>query len=78
LVVGIGGREERVMMKLGLFLAEPGQHVVAWRDPAVAPDAGQAREFYEDLKRRAASCGRPPNAIKIMPGVMAVVGRSKG
>ena len=30
-VVEIAGRGERVMMKLGLFLAGPGQHVVAWR-----------------------------------------------
>lgn len=37
------------MMKLGLFLAGPGQHVAAWRDPAVAPDAGQSLRHFVNL-----------------------------
>ena len=37
------------MMKLGLFLAGPGQHVAAWRDAAVAPDAGQDLRHFVNL-----------------------------
>ena len=33
-----------------------------------------AREFYADLKARVAKCGRSPDSIKIMPGVLTVVG----
>ena len=36
-----------------------------------------AREFYADVKQRAARYGRGPEAIKIFPGVMPVVGRTK-
>ena len=36
-----------------------------------------AREYYADLKARAAKYGRPPDAIKVMPGVVPVVGRTK-
>ena len=36
----------------------------------------EAREFYADVKRRAARYGRSPDAIKIMPGVLPVVGRT--
>jgi len=36
-----------------------------------------AREYYSDLKARAAKYGRPPDAIKVMPGVVPVVGRTK-
>jgi FMN-dependent oxidoreductase (nitrilotriacetate monooxygenase family) len=44
---------------------------------SVEQDIAKAREFYSDLKARAARCGRPPNSILIMPGVQAVIGRSK-
>ena len=44
---------------------------------SVEQDIEKAREFYADLKSRAARHGRPPNSIKIMPGVLAVVGSSK-
>ncbi|MCD2341128.1 LLM class flavin-dependent oxidoreductase [Ideonella azotifigens] len=37
--------------------------------------AGQA--FYADLKARAAAFGRAPEALKVMPGVFAVVGESR-
>ena len=33
-----------------------------------------ARAFYADLKERTAKCGRSPDSIKIMPGVLTVVG----
>ena len=44
---------------------------------SVEQNIEKAREFYADLKARAARCGRSPNSILIMPGVQAVVGRSK-
>ena len=36
-----------------------------------------AQEFYRDLKGRMARYGRPPEAFKIMPGLNAIVGRTK-
>jgi FMN-dependent oxidoreductase (nitrilotriacetate monooxygenase family) len=36
-----------------------------------------ARKFYADLKARTARCGRSPDSIKVMPGVLTVVGRSR-
>jgi FMN-dependent oxidoreductase (nitrilotriacetate monooxygenase family) len=44
---------------------------------SVEQDIDKAREFYKDLKSRAARHGRSPDSILIMPGVLAVVGRSK-
>jgi FMN-dependent oxidoreductase (nitrilotriacetate monooxygenase family) len=44
---------------------------------SVEQDIEKAKAFYADLKSRAARHGRPPNSILIMPGVLAVVGRSK-
>jgi FMN-dependent oxidoreductase (nitrilotriacetate monooxygenase family) len=41
------------MMKFGLFLAGPGQHIASWRDPDVAPDAGQSLKNYVDITRLA-------------------------
>jgi alkanesulfonate monooxygenase len=35
-----------------------------------------AQEFYRDLKGRLAKYGRPPDALKIMPGLNAIVGRT--
>lgn len=40
----------------------------------VQQDLGEARDFYADIKDRAASQGRPPDAVKIMPGLVPVVG----
>jgi N-acetyl-S-(2-succino)cysteine monooxygenase len=40
----------------------------------VQQDLDAARGFYTEIKRRAAAYGRPPNAIKVMPGVMTVIG----
>jgi FMN-dependent oxidoreductase (nitrilotriacetate monooxygenase family) len=39
------------MMKLGLFLAGPGHHVAAWRDPNVAPNAGQSLQHYVEIAK---------------------------
>ena len=35
-----------------------------------------AQKFYRDLKARMAKYGRPPEALKIMPGLNAIVGRT--
>jgi N-acetyl-S-(2-succino)cysteine monooxygenase len=43
----------------------------------VQQDLETGRAFYADIKRRAAAYGRPPNAIKVMPGVMTVLGRTR-
>jgi FMN-dependent oxidoreductase (nitrilotriacetate monooxygenase family) len=40
----------------------------------VQQDLETGRAFYTDIKRRAAAYGRPPNAIKVLPGVMTVIG----
>src|SRR5260370_5134830 len=34
------------------------------------------QEFYRDVKGRMAKYGRPPEALKIMPGLNAIVGRT--
>jgi FMN-dependent oxidoreductase (nitrilotriacetate monooxygenase family) len=36
-----------------------------------------AQDFYRDLKGRMARYGRPPEALKLMPGLNAIVGRTK-
>jgi FMN-dependent oxidoreductase (nitrilotriacetate monooxygenase family) len=36
-----------------------------------------AKAFYSDLKARVAKCGRSPDSLKIMPGVVTVVGRTR-
>jgi FMN-dependent oxidoreductase (nitrilotriacetate monooxygenase family) len=41
------------MMKLGLFLAGPGQHIASWRDPSVEPDAGQSLQNYVQITQLA-------------------------
>ncbi|MGW4339264.1 NtaA/DmoA family FMN-dependent monooxygenase [Rhodococcus koreensis] len=37
-------------------------------------ELGAAKEFYRELKERAAAAGRDPGAIRILPGVMPIVG----
>jgi FMN-dependent oxidoreductase (nitrilotriacetate monooxygenase family) len=44
---------------------------------AVQQEKESARAFYADIKARAARSGRDPDHVKIMPGVMTVVGRSR-
>jgi alkanesulfonate monooxygenase SsuD/methylene tetrahydromethanopterin reductase-like flavin-dependent oxidoreductase (luciferase family) len=41
------------MMKLGLFLAGPGQHIAAWRQPGIDPNAGQSLKHYVTLAQLA-------------------------
>lgn len=36
-----------------------------------------ARAYYADIKARAAKYGRPPDAIKVMPGLLPVVGPTR-
>jgi alkanesulfonate monooxygenase len=43
----------------------------------VQQDLDAARAFYADVKRRAAKYGRPPDAIKVLPGVMTVIGSTR-
>ncbi|MEU4625893.1 LLM class flavin-dependent oxidoreductase [Actinoplanes sp. NPDC023801] len=35
-----------------------------------------AQEFYDDLKRRTAEFGRDPDHIKILPGIVPIIGRT--
>lgn len=43
----------------------------------VQQDLAAGRAFYADIKRRAAAYGRPPHAIKVLPGVMTVIGYTR-
>jgi len=43
----------------------------------VQQDLGQAKAFYADIKKRAAAYGRSPDAVKVLPGIMVVVGKTK-
>ena len=43
----------------------------------VQQDLEVGRAFYADITRRAAAYGRPPHAIKVLPGVMTVIGRTR-
>ncbi|TCV95458.1 LLM class flavin-dependent oxidoreductase [Biostraticola tofi] len=38
---------------------------------------GSAREFYQDIKLRACARGRSANSIKILPGLMPIIGGSE-
>lgn len=43
----------------------------------VQQDLDAAKAFYADIKRRALGYGRPPHAVKVMPGVMPVLGATR-
>jgi alkanesulfonate monooxygenase len=43
----------------------------------VAQNIDAARTFYNELKALTAKCGRSPDSIKIMPGVLTVIGRTR-
>lgn len=43
----------------------------------VQPTLAGAKTFYADLKARAQAFGRSPNALKILPGLVPIVGRSE-
>ena len=57
------GREVAARFAEGVFTP---QHTLA-----------TAQEFYRDLKGRMARYGRPPEALKVMPGLNAIVGRTR-
>ncbi|HWA80236.1 MAG TPA: LLM class flavin-dependent oxidoreductase [Acetobacteraceae bacterium] len=38
---------------------------------------GEAREFYKDVKRQMQGLGRAPDALKILPGALVIVGRTR-
>jgi FMN-dependent oxidoreductase (nitrilotriacetate monooxygenase family) len=43
----------------------------------VQQDLGAAKEFYADIRKRAAAYGRSPDSIKVMPGLMTVIGDTR-
>ncbi len=43
----------------------------------VQQDFEQAKAFYADIRKRAAAYGRSPDSLKILPGIMLVVGKTK-
>ena len=67
-VVQAGGSEA------GRELAAATADVVFTAQPSLA----KAQDFYRDIKRRVAAQGRAPAALKVMPGLFAVVGRTQG
>lgn len=44
---------------------------------AAAPTLAEARAFYRSVKGRMARYGRSPDALRIMPGLLAIVGRTE-
>lgn len=59
--------------------SEPGQALAAATADvvfSVEQDIGEARAHYAAFKARLQSLGRAPDAVKILPGVMPVVGRT--
>ncbi|WP_159999555.1 LLM class flavin-dependent oxidoreductase [Roseomonas sp. 18066] len=42
-----------------------------------APDIAEARAYYASVKGRMAQHGRAPDALRIMPGLMAIIGSSR-
>jgi N-acetyl-S-(2-succino)cysteine monooxygenase len=43
----------------------------------VQQDLGEARAFYTDIKSRAATFGRAPGEINVMPGLLPVIGKTR-
>lgn len=44
---------------------------------SVQQDLGEAQAYYQDIKARAVKHGRDKNAVKVMPGLMPVVGATR-
>ena len=38
---------------------------------------GDAQAFYADIKARAAAAGRDPEQIKVLPGIVPVIGSTE-
>ena len=43
----------------------------------VSQNLAASKTFYSEVKARVARCGRSPDSIKVMPGVLTVVGQSR-
>ena len=59
--------------------SEPGRELAAETADmvySVQSDFESGREFYADLKARMPKFGRDPDALKIMPGIYTIIGRS--
>ncbi|WP_298397520.1 LLM class flavin-dependent oxidoreductase [Sphingobium sp.] len=59
--------------------SEPGRQLAARTADVVfteQPSLAACREFRDDIRRRAASFGRDPNKIKILPNFMPIVGKT--
>ena len=59
--------------------SEPGQELAARTAEvvfSVTQDIEESRAFRAGLTRRLAQHGRPPDALKVLPGVMPVIGRT--
>jgi FMN-dependent oxidoreductase (nitrilotriacetate monooxygenase family) len=60
--------------------SEDGRHFAARHAEAVFTahqTLADAQEFYGDLKRRAAAVGRDPETVKILPGIVPVLGATE-
>ena len=59
--------------------SEPGRELAAASAEVIFTaqnDIEMAREFYADVKARLARHGRAPDSLKVMPGMMPIVGRT--
>jgi alkanesulfonate monooxygenase len=43
----------------------------------VQQNLDQAKAFYADIRKRVAAYGRSPDSVKVLPGIMVVVGKTK-
>ena len=57
--------------------SEVGREVAARFAEGVSTPQHSAQEFYRDLKERMRKYARPPEALKVMPGLNAIVGRTR-
>ncbi len=60
--------------------AEQGQQIAAYNADVVyasALEIGAAQTYYAGLKQRTAAAGRDPDHLKIMPALVAIVGRTR-
>ena len=60
--------------------SEPGRALAARTAEiifTVQPDFEAGKAFYADIKSRVLKYGRTPDSVKIMPGVLAVIGKTR-
>ena len=61
--------------------SEPGRELAARTADVVftlQTDIAESRAFREDIRKRAVRFGRDPDRIKILPGIIPIVGRTDG